>query len=715
MATNPEADGTPRAHVNELGGVVAGPVVQMRDVHGGMHFHGAPDTPPVPRQLPGSGRLVDRAGTLADLGAGTSAHEAIVVSGPAGIGKTTVVLHWARSIVAHFPDGQLYADLQGHSAAGPVRPAEVLGRFIHALGLPDARIPAGLAERTALYRSLAASRRLLVVLDDAYSAAQVGPLLPGALGSVAVVTSRWRLAGLMVRGARSVQVGPLGRDDALELLRAVLGPGRVAAEPDMAVLLVEQCERSPLALSIAAARLVTRPRWTLARMARSLAEERGRLAVLATQDAEDDMTIKAALTLSYRNLPEDARRLYRMLGVHPGPTFDGAMAAALAGVPVAEVEDGLDLLTEANLLDDLPAGRYRFQSLVRLHALELAEADEPEDVRRAAIRRLAEWAVVAALAASGVISPYRRLPDPGFPTPDPPRFTDATGAVDWLDEEFGNLRAIAATAVDLGLYRHARLLVDASWPLFMHRGHHAERLAFDRTGLAAARAEGDPEAEAKMLNRTGLALRQLGRLDEAAAEFTAALDLWRRLDVPSRIAGTRRRLGLLALDRGALAEAADQFGAALDAYRAAGEDRRAALTLCDLGATLIKDGRAAAAVTALTEAGRSLATASDPYNEARSLVLLGQAHARLADLAAASAAVEQGLAAMRGIGSALGEADALHVLGDLAVQAGDPAAARLRYLRAREILGDTGASTGALDAALAAIEPEPGPGHETPG
>ncbi|MGP4026008.1 ATP-binding protein [Actinomadura sp. 3N407] len=705
MTTNPGAAGMPRGHVNELAGSVNGPVVQARDVLGGVHFHGVQHDAPVPRQLPRPGRLVNRTGTLAALGQGRPPDGAVVVSGPAGIGKTAVALHWAHGSLGHFPDGQLFADLQGHSAAGPLLPVEALGRFIRALGVPDDGVPAELAERAALFRSLAAARRLLIVLDDAYSAAQVGPLLPGTAGSVAVVTSRWRLAGLVVRGARGVQLGPLGRDAALEMLGAALGAQRVGPELGMAERLVEQCERSPLALSIAAARLATRPRWSLAGMVAALTHERRRLTVLSAQDAEGDVTIRAALTLSYRNLPERAQRLYRLLGVHPGVTFDGRAVAALAGVPLSSAEAGLDLLTEANLLDDLPDGRYRFHNLVRLHALELAEGNETETERREAVRRLAEWTVAAALAASRAIAPYRRLADPGFRAPDPPEFGTAAGALEWLDEEFGNLRALARRALECGLNRQARLLVDASWPLFLHRGHHVERLDFDRVGLAAARADGDPVAEAKMLNRTGLALRALGRPDEAAGDFTAALELWRRLGDEARVAGTRRRLGLLELDRGAAGAAAAHFGAALDAFRAAGENRRTALTLCDLGATLIKAGRAAEAVDPLTEAGRLLASEPDPYNRARALVLLGQAQARGPDPAAAAQSVERGLATMREIGSAIGEGDALHVLGDLALQDGRAGDARRLYTRAREILAGTGVPTRILDERLADLGP----------
>ncbi|MFE9107627.1 tetratricopeptide repeat protein [Actinomadura geliboluensis] len=612
-------------------------------------------------------------------------------------------LHWAHKVLEHFPDGQLFLDLQGHSAAGPLLPGEALGRLIRAFGISDEMVPVDLSERAALYRSLTAELRLLIVLDDAYSAAQVRPLLPGTAASTTVVTSRWRLAGLVVRGARGLQLGPLTADAAVDLLGATLGDERVRIETTMAEELVEQCGRSPLALSIAAARLATRPHWSLAAMVRDLAHERRRLEVLAAHDAEDKVTIRAALTLSYRNLSSPVQRLYWRLGLHPGKTFDSRMAAALADVPGAVAEEGLDLLAEANLVEDLPDGRYRFHNLVRLHAQELAEENEPEAQRCEAVRRLTEWAVVAAFSASQAIASYRKLADPGFRTPEPPEFGDATEAIDWLDAEFGNLRALARRAFECGLHRQAWLLVDASWPLFLHRGHHIERLDFDRVGLAAARAAGDLHAEAKMLNRTGLALRQLGRVDQAADDFNAALLLWQRLGATTRAAGTRRRLGLLELDRGATDAAAAQFQAALDFFRSANEDRRAAITLCDLGITMIKAGRPAEASSLLSEAVRLLESSSDPYNHARSLLLLAQAHAQ-ADPAMARNPVERGLAIMREIGSAIGEADALHVLGDLARQDGRLSDARQLYIRARGILAETGAPTRTLDERLLELD-----------
>ncbi|RFU42838.1 hypothetical protein DZF91_04445, partial [Actinomadura logoneensis] len=245
--------------MNDFTGDVTGPVIQVGEFKGVVNLAAAGREPLRPRQLPAPATLVNRTDTLAELdrlrpdpdGPGVTA----VLSGPPGIGKTTVALHWAHRRHGDFPDGQLYADLRGHAPVEPALPADVLGGFLRALGVPFDRIPVELGERAALYRSMSADRRVLVVLDDALSAAQVTPLLPASPGSLALVTSRWRLTGLLARGARGIRIGPLGADAALRLLDLVVGGERLGREPDHARRLAELCAGSPLALTVAAARL----------------------------------------------------------------------------------------------------------------------------------------------------------------------------------------------------------------------------------------------------------------------------------------------------------------------------------------------------------------------------------------------------------------------------------------------------------------------------
>ncbi|MFC4529306.1 tetratricopeptide repeat protein [Sphaerisporangium dianthi] len=679
-----------------MSGSVVGPVVQARDIQGGIQVFQGFEPLPTPSQLPPAGILVDRDEALTlldsvrsdDRGAGVP--KVALVSGPAGIGKTAVALHWAHRERHAFPGGQLYADLRGHAAAEPVGPAEILGRFIRAFGIAPERIPSGLAERAALYQSIVSERRLVVVLDDALSAAQVGPLLPASPHSVAVVTSRWRLAGLLMRGARGVRLERLSADGALDLLRRTLGDDRVERERDAALELVELCSRFPLALCLAAARLATRPNWDLAEMVDALSLERQRLSALSV---EEDITVRAALTLSYRGLsPPEAARAYRLLGLFPGTTFDIRAAAATIGVPRTRVRWLLGVLVDANLLDDVPGGYHRFHDLTLLHAREMAEQEESQAVRDETVRRALDWFLHTTHSASQVILPYRRLrpPELDYPPAEPLVFAGPGEALDWLENEFGNVRTAARLAAERRSFRTAWQLVDALWPLFLYRGHHAERLAVDRLGLEAARACSDASAEARMLNRTGLALLSLGRPEEAAGEFRRSLRIWRRLGDRLRVAGALRRLGMVERDLGRLDMAITLFGEALERYRAQGASRRIALTLCDLGEALLGQGRGREAVASLSEARDLLAAETDPYNQARVLILLGRARAKSGE--AADDLLERGLSRMRDIGSGSGEALALRALADLALSDGRDDDARRYEEEARQVTArlDTG-------------------------
>jgi hypothetical protein len=333
---------------NDVSGVVIGPSLQARDVHGDVHFYQPRDRMPRPSQLPPVSRLTGRTSELELLNAARE-DRVVVVSGPPGIGKTALALHWGHSVRAEFPDGILYADLHGHAPDGPAAPSEVLGRFLRALGIASQQIPSELAEQTALYRSATADRHMLVVLDDALSAAQVSPLLPSSPASVTVITSRWRLASLRRYGARVIQLGRLTPEAGLELLTQTLGDDRVQLELEAGRELVNLCARLPLAVCVAGARLAARPRWPIREMVDALAHERLRLAALTM---EGDTAVRAALDLSYQALPASEARMYRLMGLYPGTVFDSAIAAATAAVPGPEARRLLGVLADANLLDD---------------------------------------------------------------------------------------------------------------------------------------------------------------------------------------------------------------------------------------------------------------------------------------------------------------------------------------------------------------------------
>ncbi|NEE50852.1 regulator, partial [Streptomyces sp. SID8455] len=307
---------------NDLSGTVHGFVVQAGSVHGGIHVSGggAREDVPQPWQLPPSVRITDRTDELRALElhrcrAMEDGHPTLAaVSGLGGVGKTAVALAWLHTLRPHFPGGQLYADLGAQAPDGPADPGEVVGRFLRALGVPTGQVPPALGERVALYRSLTADRQLVVLLDDAATAAQVRPLLPAGR-CVTAVTSRRRMPGLSLDGGHVIHLEPLSTEAAVELLDSTLADGRVAAQPEEARALVLLCAGLPLAVRIAGARLAARPRQGITAMVRALSEEHERLEALAI---EGDHDVRAALDLSYQGLPPTAARLYRLLGLHPG-------------------------------------------------------------------------------------------------------------------------------------------------------------------------------------------------------------------------------------------------------------------------------------------------------------------------------------------------------------------------------------------------------------
>jgi tetratricopeptide (TPR) repeat protein len=687
--------GAPGDTHSELSGSVYGPSVQARDVHGGIHVHQPETRLPTPSQLPAPGLLVDRKrdlGALEEARSGRLQSGVVLVSGPAGVGKTTLALHWAHAVREHFPDGHLFADMRGHAPGAPASTADVLGQFVRSFGVAPERVPERLAERAALFRSLTADRRIVVVLDDAISAAQVRPVLAASPGSVTVVTSRWRLAGLLAGGARGIQLDRLDMDAALELLTYTLGEDRTTADPDAVHQLAQLCAQLPLALSVAAARLATRPRWPVQEMVDALAHERRRLAALSVGD---DMEVRAALDLSYRALPADAARVYRLLGLYPGTAFDSGMAAAAVALPGDDTRRLLGILIDANLLDDISGasgGRYRFHDLIRLHAAEMADRDDPETVRDEAFRRMLDWLLITAVAASEQVVPYRRdlARDVEYESAEPRVFAAAGEALNWLDEEFPNMLATVRAGVDRGQFIATWQLVSAVWPLFLYRGQYQQRLEFDQLGLEAARRSRDRRAEAKMLNRTGLALRDVGRLAEAAELFQEALAIWESLADDTRVASSLRRLGFIAMDRRQFGTASVHFSRALEIYRNLNDGRRTALTLNDLGAVLIQEGRATEAIGFLEEAGILLSNEPDPYNRGRVLLLLGRAHTSAGALDVAADRLRTALQSMGEIGSLPGQAEVLESFGDLALRAGRTDEAREHFQRALAILTQIG-------------------------
>jgi tetratricopeptide (TPR) repeat protein len=657
-------------------------------------------------QLPPLVRVVDRSPELVALErhrarAASEGRSALAsVSGLGGVGKTTVALRWLHTLRPQFPGGQLHADLGAQSPDGPEHPGEILARFLRALGVPAQQVPALLAERTALYRSLTADRRLVVLLDDAATAAQVRPLLPAG-GSVTAVTSRRRLPGLAVDGCFAVHLEPLGPEAAVELLADTLSDERVAEQPDDARALVELCAGLPLAVRVAGARLAARPERRITTMVRALTKEHQRLEALAI---DGDHNVRAALDLSYQALPPAAARLYRLLGLHPGREFDGSVASALlpAEGDAAERDtaadaaaESLEVLHDASLLIEAAGERHRFHDLVRLHAIAKAREDESSQERAEAMRRIADHYLASATRAEEIIDPQHRTMARDYgasPVVVAEVGPGSEAALDWLERELPNLMAVIHQARSAGFPTVCWQLADALWPLFLRRKFYDDWCAAHQEGLAAARDLGDSAAECRMLTSGGVGELGAGNPDRALEMFEQAAQLF--LDSGNRL-GHARTLNYrgLALQRlGRPNEATELFLRAATELPANGDRRAGGLARLNLADVALATGQAEEAIRQADAAHDTLRAAGDTYNAARAATLLGRAHLVLNRLDQAEELLSSALSVLRGMTANYETARALGSLAEVAERRGQPRLAREHYREALDLYSSVGRS-----------------------
>ncbi|WP_369218259.1 NB-ARC domain-containing protein, partial [Streptomyces flavofungini] len=438
-----------------------------------------------------------------------------LVTGPAGVGKTALVTHWAHRHREQFPGGLLYADLRGFSDTGEPALLEVLREFLLALGAAPRRIPESASAASALFRSLSAERQLLVVLDNARASEQVRELLPGGARCVTVVTSRYRLRGLIASdAARPVPVDVLEPEDSAALLAAVLGTERVRAEEVAARRLAELCGGLPLALRVAAARLADQPESSLGAMGEELADESRRLGLLDVEDTG----VRAALRLTVRRLPAGAAHLFAHLGRHPGRYVDRYLAAALAGTDPSAAEAALDTLTAAHLVVRAAPDRWTLHDLVRLYARGLdAESD--------ALARVLDLTVATALAAADAAEPGDEscfaLPADFRPPRGARTFTGRAQAMAWYEAERDDLTLAAAAADAAGLHGRTWRIILGMWPQIVWRVRDGWTPLLEKA-LEAARADADARAEARVLALLGWVLTEEGRVGEALVHLEAA-------------------------------------------------------------------------------------------------------------------------------------------------------------------------------------------------
>ncbi|MFI9331210.1 hypothetical protein ACIGZJ_27210 [Kitasatospora sp. NPDC052868] len=684
-------------HRNTISGSadVAGGVVQARDVHGGVHFQiSAPAQLPIPQQLPPAPvRLLGRTREMQGLDAllGVPPWEGgltIVLSGPAGVGKSALATSWMRRLASRFPDGLLYADLRAHTLDEPAQLTEVLGGFLRAMGV--ASVPLPLAEIVALWRSTASKRHIALLLDSALSAAQVRPLLPGSDSSLAVVTSRARLTGLGIDGASFHPVGLLDRESATAILSARIGADRVAAEQTAADQVIARCAGLPLAVCLAGARMAARPNQALAVTADALARESDRLDALRI---DGETAVRSVLDASCRDLADGPARLYRLLGLLPLPDICSATAGAAAGVGIGDADRLLDSLAEVHLLQDLGSGRYGFHDLVRLHARTWALETDPPELRHAALRRVLEWYLAAATQAEALISPSHRnlARDYQEPPTGLPDFADESQALAWLDSERGHLMAMlrggAATEFPSGVWQ----LVDAMWPLFLRLRPHDLWIEAHEIGIAAARRAGDRQGELRMLTSGGHGLRNASRPTDAADWFSEALVLAQDIGDLRAEADAHHGLGHARQASGRLDQAADAFRHALELRESLGYLRGAALARLSLGEVMLAGDRHDDAVHLFRQTHQQLYALPDRYEAARAMAWLGRAHAAAHENSSAEECFGNALAEFRQLGSRHWEARTLELMGELAEQRDCPTDALTRYGQSLVIYQSLGA------------------------
>jgi len=688
--------------VGELG---VEPGEELRDLHQrilnadpALRAHPPASAREVPRQLPAT--VTDFTGRGAELRAltqmlddaarGAGSVVIAAISGTAGVGKTTLALHWAHQVAARFGDGQLYVNLRGFDpSAAPTPPEAVIRGFLDALGVPQERIPPAPDAQAGLYRSLLADRTMLLLLDNARDEPQVRPLLPASPASLVLVTSRSQLSGLAAAdGARLLSLDVLARDEAVQLLTARLGTGRADAEPAAVSEIASLCAYLPLALAIVAARAAARPRFSLAALAAELHDAADRLDALDAGDAT--ASVRTVFSWSYRQLSDESARMFRLLGLHPGPDISIPAAASLAVAPESEVRRMLGELTRAHLIAEHVPGRFAFHDLLRAYAAAQARDTDSVAEREAAAGRIFDHYLHSASRAGLMLSPARELIalTPPAAGTVPEQTADHRQALAWFDAEEKVLRAAVAAAVRSGFDRHAWQLPWAMLPFLDNRGHYQEWAVTQRTALAAATRLGDIAGQAISSRLMAGACTYLHDRDRARAHYADSLRLYRQLGNRLGEANTHQDLGMLAASQDRYADALNHAEQALRLYRAIGRKAAEADMLNNLGWYHGLLGNFEQARAFCREALAICADVGYRRLEGNAWDSLGYAEQHLGNLSEAAACCERALSIGREVGDRRGEAEALTHLGDVRHAAGQLARAREAWQQALAILVD---------------------------
>jgi DNA-binding SARP family transcriptional activator len=651
-------------------------------------------------RIPGAGA----AGTAGTVGTAGTTVVISAINGMGGVGKSALAVHAAHLLRAQYPDGQLFVDLRGYtSGQEQVTAGEALDWFLRSLGVPPKAIPEDLGQRAAYYRDRLDGTRTLVILDNAADAAQVRPLIPSAPGCLVLVTSRRRLISL--DDAHLIALDALPESDAATLLHRVAGRGRLPEDSPAIGELLALCGCLPIAVRIAAAHLRHQRTLRIEDLVEQLRDENTRLDHLA----DDERSLVAVFGSSYGALSPAEQRMFRLLGLIPGPDFDAHAAAALAGIDHRSALRLLESLLDYSLLIEHTPGRYRFHDLVRVHAAQRADLDESRDARDAALGNLLHWYTANTDAAGRLIDPSRSplaLPAAEYPA-GPPLFDTADAAHAWYEREYSGLRAATASAHTAGRHDYGWKLPTAMWPCLLKRGSAHDWLELAEAGLWCAGELPDREAEKALLNSKAAALCRLERYAEASAAFELALA------VPSQSPRSHARIhnNLCALYKlqNRHEEAIEHGRRAIALNRFAGELRQVAGTLVMVAGSTFDLGRPQESLEHIEETVEISRRVGQSDILAVSLGGLGDILAKIGQSDRAALAFDEAMAAHRDAGDRWSAADTLEMYCNFLLKAGRTADAteRLREcLTLMESLGDPrAAQIGALLRVATSAEP----------
>ncbi|WP_370350233.1 BTAD domain-containing putative transcriptional regulator [Catenulispora sp. EB89] len=619
------------------------------------------------------------------------------IDGMAGVGKTSLAVRLAHRLADDYPDGQLYLDLHAHTVGQePLTAATALDRLLRAVGVPGDRIPVETEERAAMWRAELADRRMLLVLDNAAGAAQVRPLLPGSAGSLVLVTARRRLPGLQDCEFLSLDVLPAA--EAATLFALAAGDVRPAAEPEATAAVVRICGNLPLAVQIAGARLRHRAAWSIAHLLDRLGDEDRRLAELRVEDR----SVAAAFGLSYRSQTPDRQRIFRLLGLFPGPEFTVRAAAALAGTDVRDADEALEDLVDAHLLDQSRAGRYRFHDLLGVFAARQCRAEETESARRDAMARLLDFYVLTVDNAEELIRPHRldradRADRADRPSDDRSahRFDDRAAALAWLDAERAGLVPLVRAAGEYGLDHQGWQIARYLWGFFETRRLWADWAACYELALPCARRAGDPLAEARILVGLGACRHDLREYAEAIGHYRRALDLMRQIGFRSGEAGVLTNLGNSYRRLGEMQESIACQEQSLEIFRESGDRAGTGIALANLGERYRDAGRFEESIACQRQALEIFQDLDSRGMEGNVLDNLARTYQSMGRYEEALQRCEEALAARRDTADRYGEAETLDCLGHIHQAIGRTVEARRQWSRALDLFDELDAPAAA--------------------